>query len=126
LYDRATELFSSRKDQYRVDFEELLVEVRLLVQAIENDRHITKVTEAGKKVWSDIVLVKGEGFGISFRRAVIRNMFDTMLPKFLAEVRFFPISRVEYQDKSMDLILENVVLESGLQNCPFPSFIRLC
>jgi len=111
LYDRARDLFNGKPNEYRPHLDNLFDEIRAYAEAVRRDKANARVLETGKKVWSDLVVVRPNGT-ITFRRRVLRDVLDTILPKVVAEIRYIPIPRVEYQDKDIDLILENLVLES--------------
>lgn len=50
---------------------------------------------------------------------------DVVLPRFVGEIRYIPMPRIEYQDRDFDLILENVILESGIYLTLFLSVLKL-
>jgi len=111
LYERARDLFNNKRDEYRPHVEHLFDEIRAYGDAIRRDKANVRALDAGKKVWNDLVAMKSNGT-ITVKRRVLRDILDTIVPKLVAEIRYIPVPRVEYQDKDIDLILENVVLES--------------
>lgn len=114
LYDRSQELLHERQDKYRPDIERLFDEVKSFRDAIAYDSENRRVVETSKKVFNDIVILDKNGSFKGVRRKVVRDILDVMLPRFVGEVRYIPMPRIEYQDRDFDLILENVILESGM------------
>lgn len=124
LYDRSQDLLHSKESRYRPDIERLFDEVKSFRDAITNDRENQRVVETSKKVFNDLVILDKNGAFKGFRRKVVRDIVDVILPRFIGEVRYIPMPRIEYQDRDFDLILENVILESGMLKL-FLSFISL-
>ena len=112
-YDRSKRLLERKSDKYRPHVEAFFNEVNIYITAIQNDRVNRRVVEASKKVFNDLVLVDSKG-NCKLRTRVVRDMLDVMLPKLVAEVKYVPLPRIEYQDRDYDVILENIVLESGM------------
>jgi len=119
LFDRSKYLLETKTDAYRPHIEKLFNSVNAYTTAIQNNKGNKRVVEASKKVWNDLVVPDRYGGagtvgGYRFRTRVVRDMFDILLPKLISEIKYIPLPRIEYQDKDYDLILENVVLESGM------------
>ncbi|RPA99516.1 hypothetical protein L873DRAFT_1683147 [Choiromyces venosus 120613-1] len=112
LYDRSTRLLQEKRDAYQPDMEALFQELTSFLTAISQDRENRRVIEASKKVFNDLVILDSRGNFKGFKRRIVRDMLDVLLPRLLGEVRYVPIPRVEYQDRDYDLILENLILES--------------
>lgn len=112
LYDNSKYLLETKTDKYRPHVEHLFSEINVYITAIQNDRMNRRVIEASKKVFNDLVIVDHKG-NFRFRTRVVRDVLDVMLPKLISEIKYIPLPRIEYQDKDYDIILENVVLESG-------------
>jgi Family of unknown function (DUF5923) len=113
LYDRSRELLHDKEEKYRPDMERLFDEIKSFRDAMANDRENRRVIEMSKKVFNDLVILDNNGNFKGFKRRVVKDIFDVLLPRFIGEVRYIPIPRIEYQDKDYDLVLENVILESG-------------
>lgn len=111
-YDRSKQLLETKTDTYRPDVESLFNEINAFITAVQNDKANRRVIEASKKVFNDLV-IQDRGGNYKFRTRVIRDVLDVMLPKLISEVKYVPLPRIEYQDRDYDVILENVVLESG-------------
>lgn len=114
LYDRSQELLHEKEGKYGSDMERLFDEIKSFRDAITYDAENRRVIETSKKVFNDIVILDKNGSFRGVRRKVVRDIFDVMLPRFVGEVRYIPMPRIEYQDRDYDLILENVILESGM------------
>lgn len=112
LYDRSTTLLQEKKDAYQPDMEALFREITSFLDAICQDRDNRRVIEASKKVFNDLVILDSQGNFKGFKRRVVHDILDVLLPRLVGEVRYVPIPRVEYQDRDYDLILENLILES--------------
>lgn len=122
LYDRSQELLHAGEGKYRSDMEKLFDEVKSFRDAITYDSENRRVIETSKKVFNDVVILDKNGSFRGVRRKVVRDIFDVMLPRFIGEVRYIPLPRIEYQDRDFDLILENVILESGM-HLPYTLFL---
>lgn len=120
LYDRSQQLLHSKESRYRPDIERLFDEVKSFGDAIVNDRENQRVVETSKKVFNDLVVLDANGAFKGFRKKVVRDIIDVILPRFIGEVRYIPMPRIEYQDRDFDLILENVILESGMLESYLP------
>lgn len=125
LYDRSQKLLDEKEDKYRPDIENLFDELKSFRDAMSNDRENRRVIETSKKVFNDLVILDRNGAFKGFRRRVVRDIIDVVLPRFVSDVRYIPMPRVEYQDRDFDLILENVILESGMLPL-FPLTINQC
>lgn len=112
LYDHSKHLLEAGADTYRPHVEHLFNEINAYITAIQNDRMNRRVIEASKKVFNDLVIVDRKG-NFRLRTRVVRDILDVMLPKLISEIKYIPLPRIEYQDRDYDIILENVVLESG-------------
>jgi hypothetical protein len=112
LYERSQELLDAKQDHYRPDVENLFNEVRMFIEAISEDKANHRVVEASKKVFSDLVLVDRYGNFTGFKKRVLCDLLQVVLPRFVTEIKYIPIPRIEYQDRDFDLILENIVLQS--------------
>ena len=112
LYDHSKHFLETKTDNYRPHVEHLFNEISVYITAIQNDRMNRRVIEASKKVFNDLVVVDRTG-NFRFRTRVVRDILDVMLPKLVYEIKYIPLPRIEYQDRDYDIILENVVLESG-------------
>jgi hypothetical protein len=96
--------------------ENLFDEIKSFRDAIINDRENRRVVEASKKVFNDLVIVDRHGRFKGFKKRVLRDIGDVILPRIIGEIKYIPMPRIEYQDRDYDLILENVILESGASN----------
>jgi hypothetical protein len=114
LYERSQRLLDTKSNRYRPDVEDLFVEVRSFIDAIRNDKENIRVVEASKKVYRDLVLTDKNGAFRGFRKRILWDLLEVVFPRLVNEVKYVPIPRIEYQDRDFDLILENVVLESGM------------
>jgi len=112
LYDRSTTLLQEKRDAYRPDMQALFQEITSFLDAISQDRENRRVIETSKKVFNDLVILDSQGNFRGFKRRVVHDILDVLLPRLVGEVRYVPIPRVEYQDRDYDLILENLILES--------------
>ena len=114
LYERSQELLNEKSDHYRPDVENLFSEARSFIDAIRHDKESVRVVEASKKVYKDLVVTDKNGNFRGFRKRVLWDLLEVIFPRFVDEVKYIPIPRIEYQDPDFDLIMENVVLESGI------------
>ncbi|KAL7270560.1 hypothetical protein RUND412_006734 [Rhizina undulata] len=112
IYRRSQELLYEKEGRYRPDVERLFDEAKAFVDAIKNDREVQRVVETSKKVFYDLIVLDADGNFKGWRKKVLKDICDVLLPRLVGEVRYIPVPRVEYQDRDWDVILENVVLES--------------
>jgi hypothetical protein len=114
LYERSQWLLEIKSDRYRPDVENLFAEVRSFIEAIKNDRESNRLVEASKQVYNDLVITDKNGNFRGFRKRILWDLIEVVFPRFVDEIKYVPIPRIEYQDPDFDLILENIVLESGM------------
>lgn len=112
LYERSQELLETKQDHYRPDVENLFNEIRVFTDAIREDKANNRVIETSKKVFSDLVVLDRYGNFRGFKKRILWDLVEVVLPRFVTEAKYIPIPRIEYQDRDYDLILENIVLES--------------
>jgi hypothetical protein len=90
----------------------LFSEIRYFFEAIREDKSNRRVVETSKKVFNDLVVLDRRGNFSGFKKRILWDLVDVVLPRFVSELKYVPIPRIEYQDRDYDLILENIVLES--------------
>ncbi|OLL24822.1 hypothetical protein NEOLI_003498 [Neolecta irregularis DAH-3] len=106
LYQRGQDLLFDN-EKYKKDMENLMDEVSDLVDAFRNDKTMNRTKYLSRKVTNDIVNEKG-----AIKRQVLVDLFDVVMPKMISLIKYIPIPRIEYQDRNIDLVLENLVFES--------------
>jgi hypothetical protein len=114
LYERSQYLLDAKSDRYRPDVENLFAEVRSFIEAIKNDRESNRLVEASRQVYNDLIITDKNGNFRGFRKRILWDLIEVVFPRFVDEIKYVPIPRIEYQDPDFDLILENIVLESGM------------
>jgi len=112
LYERSQELLNEKSEKYRPDVEALFDELRGFVDAMAKDPENRRVIDSSRKVFNDLVSMDRNGIFRGFKKRVLRDLVDVVFPRFIDEIRYVPLPRIEYQSRDYDLILENVVLES--------------
>ena len=104
LYSEGQQLLTEDKT-YQEDITSLFHEMRGWINSVITNRTNKQVVHTGHKVWDDFITKKT-------RLSVWRDFSDVILPKAISLIRYIPVPRIEYQDADMDIVIENLVLES--------------
>ena len=81
-----------------------------MADQFDQDQHNKRFANAMNKLFTD--LGNDENGKPTFKKHLITDLTQVILPGALESVRYVPIPRIEYSDPMMDAIVENLVIES--------------
>lgn len=106
LYDHGEFLLRSR---YRNHTDRVVDEVKFLADQFEKDPLNKAFGDAMEKLFNDLGNdVNGKP---TFKKHLLKDVSEVILPAFFENVRYIPIPRIEYSDPQADVIIENLVIE---------------
>ncbi|TGZ77263.1 hypothetical protein EX30DRAFT_323876 [Ascodesmis nigricans] len=107
LYDHGNYLL---RDRYRGHTDRLLNEVKFFGQQFAEDPQNNRFGDAMQKLFQD--LGTDENGNAAFKKHLIKDITQVIIPDIFQSVRYVPIPRIEYSDPMADAVIENLVLES--------------
>lgn len=107
LYDRGQYLLRNR---YRDHTDRIVDELNFLARQFDADPMNKRFANAMNKLFND--LGNDENGKPTFKRHLVTDLTQVIIPSFLESVSYVPIPRIEYTDHMMDAIVENLVIES--------------
>lgn len=107
LYDKAQFLF---KDRYRDHVDHLVDEVKFLADQFDKDPQNRAFAQAMEKLFLD--LGRDENGQPSFKPHLVKDLTEVIIPGIFENIRYVPIPRIEVSDPMIDLVIENLVVES--------------
>lgn len=107
LYDQGNFLLRNR---YRDHTDRLMNEVQFMGDQFAADPDNNRFRAALQKLFAD--LGNDQNGKPVFKKHLIKDITQVVLPDLLGSVRYIPIPRIEYSDKSFDAVIENLILES--------------
>jgi len=106
LYDRGRFLL---RDRYRNHTDRIVDEFKFLGDQFAQDPQNAHFANSVTKLLND--LGKDENGKAIFKKHLLNDITSVILPGFFESVRYVPIPRIEYTDKQVDVIIENLVIE---------------
>ena len=106
LYDRGNFLL---RDRYRNHTNRVVDEVKFLADQFDQDHQNKAFADAMNKLFND--LGNDENGKPTFKKHLVKDLSNVILPGFFENVRYVPIPRIEYSDPMADAIIENLVIE---------------
>lgn len=106
LYDHGNFLL---RERYRNHTDRIMDEVKFIANQFEEDPHNQAFKRSMDKMFND--LGNDENGKPTFKPHLIKDLTDVIIPGFFETVRYVPIPRIEYSDKMIDLVVENLVIE---------------
>jgi Family of unknown function (DUF5923)/Protein of unknown function (DUF4449) len=107
LYDRGNFLL---RDRYRNHTDRILDEVKFLAGQFDKDPFNRCFADSCQKLFSD--LGNDEKGKPTFKPHLVKDLTDVILPVIFENIRYVPIPRIEYTDPMVDVVIENLVVES--------------
>ncbi|KAF3930580.1 hypothetical protein ABW19_dt0204060 [Dactylella cylindrospora] len=107
LYDRGRFLL---RDRYRNHTDRIVDEFKFLGDQFAQDPQNVRFGNSVKKLLNN--LGNDESGKPVFKKHLITDITAVIIPSFLETVRYVPVPRIEYTDKQVDVIIENLVIES--------------
>ncbi|KPI35148.1 uncharacterized protein AB675_1363 [Cyphellophora attinorum] len=108
LYDKGNFLL---RERYRSHTDRLLDEVKFLSSQFEQDPQNRAFGDAVQKLFLD--LGNDENGKSTFKPHLVKDVTEVIIPAIFENVRYVPIPRIEVSDPMVDVVVENLVLESN-------------
>jgi hypothetical protein len=107
LYDQGNFLL---RDRYRNHIDRVVDEFTFLGHQFEQDRMNRQFADSCQKLFDD--LGTDENGKPTFKPHLAKDLSEVILPAIFENIRYIPIPRLEYSDHMMDVVVENLVVES--------------
>jgi len=107
LYDQGNFLLRNR---YRDHTDRLMNEVKFIGDQFAADPDNKRFGDALQKLFND--LGNDENGKPTFKKHLIKDITQVIIPDIFESVRYVPVPRIEYSDRQFDAVVENLVIES--------------
>lgn len=107
LYDKGRYLI---RERYRSHSDRIIDEIKFLAEQFEKDPQNKALAESVQKLFQD--LGRDAGGKVVFKKHLLTDIRDIILPGIFENVRYVPIPRIEVSDPMVDVVVENLVIES--------------
>ena len=116
LYDKGRYLL---RERYRSHSDKIIDEIKFIADQFDKDPLNQGLANSFQKLFYD--LGHDAGGSQTFKPHLLRDLRDIIIPGIFENVRYVPIPRIEVQDPMIDVVVENLVIES---NNLFPNVIE--
>ncbi|RMX82626.1 hypothetical protein D0868_15793 [Hortaea werneckii] len=106
LYDQGNFLL---RERYRNHTNRVFDEVKFLAGQFDEDAQNKAFAESMNKLFKD--LGNDQDGKPQFKPHLVKDLTEVILPGFFENIRYVPIPRIEYSDKMVDAVIENLVIE---------------
>ena len=106
LYDKGNFLL---REKYKDHTNRVLDEVKFLAGQFEEDPHNKAFGQSMDKLFKD--LGNDSDGKPQFKPHLVKDLTQVILPGFFENIRYIPIPRIEFSDKMIDAVVENLVVE---------------
>jgi len=107
LYDQGNFLL---RERYRSHTDRLLDEVKFIGRQFDEDPQNKAFAAAVEKLFLD--LGNDENGNAKFKPHLIKDLTEVIIPGIFQNARYVPIPRIEVSDPMVDVVVENLVIES--------------
>lgn len=107
LYDKGRFLL---RERYRDHTDLIIDEIKFLADQFEKDPQNKAFGEATEKLFLD--LGNDENGNPKFKPHLITDLTEVIIPGIFESTRYVPIPRIEVSDPMIDVVVENLVIES--------------
>jgi hypothetical protein len=107
LYDHGRFLL---REKYRDHTDRVLDEIKFFGTQFDEDAQNHAFADAVTKLFQD--LGQDDNGKSTFKPHLLKDVTEVILPRFLESVHYVPLPRLEYSDDMVDLIIENLIVES--------------
>lgn len=107
LYDQGHFLL---RERYRGHTDRIIGEIKFLATQFDEDAHNKAFANSVEKLFAD--LGQDENGKAKFKKHLIKDITNVILPTIFENVRYIPIPRIEVTDPMVDVVVENIVIES--------------
>ena len=98
------------RDRYKDHVDHLIDEVKFLADQFDEDPQNRAFGDAMQKMFLD--LGQDENGNPAFKPHLIKDLTEVIVPGIFENSRYVPIPRIEYSDPMIDMVVENLVVES--------------
>ena len=107
IYDRGQFLL---RDRYKNHTDRIIDEFKFMADQFDQDPQNKRFATSLNKLFND--LGNDESGKPVFKKHLLTDLSTVILPSAFENVRYIPIPRIEYSDKTIDAIVENLIVES--------------
>lgn len=107
LYDKGQYLL---RDRYRTHTNRIVDEAKFLADQFDADAQNKAFASSLNKLFND--LGNDENGKPTFKPHLVKDLSNVILPALFESVSYVPIPRIELSDPTMDVIVENLIVES--------------
>lgn len=107
LYDHGQYLL---RDRYKAHTDHILDEIKFFHEQYNEDVHNKAFSQSMEKLFTD--LGRNTEGKVKFKKHLLKDFGNVVLPSILAHVHYMPIPRIEFADPTVDVVVENMVIES--------------
>ena len=98
------------RDRYKDHTNRVLDEIKFFGQQFDEDPMNKQFAASMQKLFND--LGNDENGKPTFKSHLVKDLSQVIIPGIFESVRYVPVPRIEYTDKMVDAIIENLVIES--------------
>ena len=107
LYDHGNHLL---RDRYRGHTDRIVEEIKFLAKQFDEDPANKKFAKSLTKLFHDL---GNDASGKPvFKPHLVKDLTEVILPAAFENIAYIPIPRIEFSDPMIDVVVENLVLES--------------
>ncbi|KAJ6090135.1 hypothetical protein N7486_008950 [Penicillium sp. IBT 16267x] len=107
LYEKGRYLI---RERYRSHSDRIMDEIKFLAEQFDQDPRNKALAESIQTLFKD--LGRDAGGKVVFKTHLLTDLRDIILPGIFENVRYVPIPRIEVSDPTVDVVIENLVIES--------------
>ncbi|EYE96876.1 uncharacterized protein EURHEDRAFT_514102 [Aspergillus ruber CBS 135680] len=107
LYDHGQYLL---QDRYKAHTDHILDEIKFFSEQYNKDAQNKAFGQSMEKLLTDLGH-NTEG-KVNFKKHLLKDIGYVILPSILAHIHYMPIPRIEFGDPTVDVVVENLVIES--------------
>lgn len=107
LYDHGNYLL---RDRYRSHTDHIVDEINFLADQFNKDSMNHSFAQSMNKLFSD--LGNDKDGKPTFKPHLVKDLSEVIIPAALENFGYIPIPRIEFSDPTMDVVIENLIIES--------------
>ncbi|KAK9430848.1 hypothetical protein V1505DRAFT_406032 [Lipomyces doorenjongii] len=108
IYNRGNDIFTHRYSDYPDQFQ---YEFNYLINQFQVDPLNKQFGDSLTTLFTN--LGTDENGEVVFKKHLVKDITDVILPELFEKTRYVPLPRVEYTGPDLDVVVENLVIESG-------------
>ncbi|KAK9312585.1 hypothetical protein V1524DRAFT_410647 [Lipomyces starkeyi] len=108
IYNRGNDIFTHRYSDYIDQFQ---YESNYLIDQFQVDAPNKQFGDSITTLFTD--LGTDENGEVVFKKHLVKDITDVILPELFEKTRYVPLPRIEYAGPDLDVVVENLVIESG-------------